>query len=203
MEIALMKTITIDYQPAEHGMKSGNGSFNTPAQPGEPGISPSCAYVKHEDMLLSRARDKARKGLAAKTYSVAQRQRHCCAFIGKAALPELDLVQTLYQGILMTVFESGVISLKKDPSDIFQAILDLRIGANEATARELHLARINLQQSLGQAEHGDKLRPKEISQTAWRSCSKTPLRGLRHEISTSTAKLRAMESTEIMTRVLF
>src|SRR4051812_28454440 len=55
MEISLVKSIAIHHQPAEYGIKSANECFNAPPQPWQPGVCPSCPYVKHIDMLFACA----------------------------------------------------------------------------------------------------------------------------------------------------
>jgi len=53
VEITLVETVAVDYQPTQNGMQSANGALNAGAQPGKSGIGPSCANVQHVDMIFS------------------------------------------------------------------------------------------------------------------------------------------------------
>src|SRR5215470_3655627 len=121
VKISFVKAVSIDDQPAHHGMKWFNQRFNAAPLPGQTGKSPSCAGVHDVNLLLRRAGNEMRKTFTffPGTESIAKDQRHACAFVGKALLFDGDFTQALDKFPLIVFFQGGVVAVKKGTPRVF------------------------------------------------------------------------------------
>ena len=95
MEISLVKSVTIQYQPAQYRIELANDFLYAPTQPWQPGARPSCADVKHIDVLFACACHEFCQTIGAGGDGIAKSERHCRTFIGKAAILQLDLLKSV------------------------------------------------------------------------------------------------------------
>ncbi len=86
MEISLVKSIAIQHQPAEYRIELAKDWLNAPPQPRHPGISPSCAYVKHIDVPFTCACNEFWQTTGARGHSIPKGEPHGSAFKGKAPI---------------------------------------------------------------------------------------------------------------------
>src|SRR5690348_16382511 len=110
--------------------------FHSPAQPGEPCVSPACSDVQHKNVLLANAFNEAMEGVVPEKDLILERQCHGCAFIGKTTMLRFNSTQTLCQRALIAILKGGVISLKKDATYIFHSMPDFRARAGKSPPGE-------------------------------------------------------------------
>src|SRR6476660_8843823 len=147
VEIALMKTVSVDDQPAQDRVQLFEHLVDAPAQPWNSCVRPSGAYMEHKDVTFTCPVGKLQKRIAAQPQCIQKCKRHRCAFVGKTSIFRLNVIEQLRQSVLVLVSESGAVAVKEDSPNIFQTSLDRGRRTDETTSCELYFTRINGQQS--------------------------------------------------------
>ncbi len=143
MKISFVKTVTIDHEPTQNGVKSFDGSFHAPSQPGEPCVCPAGAHVQHVDVLFARAFHPSTKGIASEKQTVLEGERHRCPFVSKTTALQLNLIEKFRQRALVGMFEGRIVTMKENTSNIFQTAPDLLARIDETATGEFNFPCVN------------------------------------------------------------
>ncbi len=146
VEVAFMKAIAIDGQPAKQRMKISDGGFDAVSQPGQARAGPSRADMQHVDVGGAGPGGEAHESASPGQNSIEQREGHGGAFEGKAAVERFDPVEPRGQRLLVGLRQGRVVALKKISAGPFEVRAHLGRGAGEPAPREFNFPPVDFQQ---------------------------------------------------------
>src|SRR6476646_4575254 len=143
MEVSLMKSISIQNQPAQYRIELADDFLYAPSQPWQPGARPSRTYVQHIDVAFACAFHKLCKKVRAGDQGIAKRKRHSRTFISKASILQFDSLEFLTERFQFVLLQGRVISHQKLGANMLQAISDLRFCAGKPATRKCNFTAVD------------------------------------------------------------
>ena len=155
MKKALVKTVSIYDQRAQHRMECRNHGFNTPAEPRQARASPPCADISHVDVFMARPLHKLLKQLpvSPRSDSIEQGERHGRTLISESTMFVLNLVQLIGASLGILFFQRQMVSLEENAAHIFKPVAQVGVTAGESAAAELNFPPIDPQYGMEQLKH--------------------------------------------------
>src|SRR6478672_3942619 len=143
MEVSLMKSISIQNQPAQYRIELADDFLYAPTQPWHPGARPSRAYVQHIDVAFACAFHKLCKKVRAGDHGIAKHKRHGCTFISKASMLQFDSLEFLTERFQLVLLQGRVISNQKNSANMLQTVPDLRFRAGKPATRKCNFTAVD------------------------------------------------------------